>query len=77
MDGGPLGIPNTLSFSYGRALQHSARVVWKGKAENVAAAQAALVDRARMNSEASLGTMDAAKRRKLNGGEADVSLHVV
>ena len=39
--------PWNLSFSYGRALQQSVLQAWKGKKENVAAAQAALQVRAR------------------------------
>jgi len=48
-------MPWGLSFSYGRALQHAALNTWGGKAENVAAAQAAFAHRARMNSLAALG----------------------
>lgn len=48
--------PWTLSFSYGRALQNSALETWAGKAENVQAAQQALLERAKANSEAALGT---------------------
>ena len=47
--------PWPLSFSYGRALQQPSLKAWKGVASNVAAAQAALAHRARMNSLASLG----------------------
>src|SRR6185503_7504667 len=42
--------PWKLTFSYGRALQDSAVKTWAGKSENVAAAQAALIDRAEKNS---------------------------
>jgi fructose-bisphosphate aldolase, class I len=48
-------LPWTLSFSYGRALQQPSLKAWKGSAANVAAAQAALLHRARMNSLACLG----------------------
>jgi len=48
-------LPWPLSFSYGRALQHSPRVAWQGKAENYEKGQQALLERARLNSEASLG----------------------
>jgi len=44
--------PWYLGFSYGRALQNSAVSTWGGKAENVPAAQAALLARAKANSEA-------------------------
>ena len=50
---GPL--PWHLSFSYGRALQHSALAAWAGKTENVAKAQATLAHRARMNGVATVG----------------------
>jgi fructose-bisphosphate aldolase class I len=45
----------SLSFSYGRALQQSCLKAWQGKPENVKAAQAALMARAKANSEANLG----------------------
>ena len=48
-------LPWPLSFSYGRALQQPSLKAWKGAAANVAAAQAALLHRARMNSLACLG----------------------
>ena len=48
-------LPWPLSFSYGRALQQPALKAWKGAAANVAAAQAALLHRARMNGLARLG----------------------
>ena len=47
--------PWQLSISYGRALQHPVLEAWKGKAENVAAAQKALLKRARLNSLARQG----------------------
>ncbi len=50
-----LGGPWRLSFSYGRALQAAALKAWLGKAENVAAAQAAFAHRARMNGLATAG----------------------
>ena len=54
---GPL--PWKLTFSYGRALQHAAQHAWRGKPENVAAAQRAFSHRARMNGLASLGQWQA------------------
>jgi fructose-bisphosphate aldolase class I len=48
-------LPWPLTFSYGRALQHAPQKAWGGKAENVAAAQAAFAHRARMNSLAAEG----------------------
>lgn len=50
------GQPWELSFSYGRALQHWALQTWKGKLENVKAAQYALFSRARLNGAARNGT---------------------
>jgi len=47
--------PWVLTFSYGRALQASAAAAWNGKDENIGAAQAVLLHRARSNSAASLG----------------------
>ena len=48
-------LPWKLTFSYGRALQHAPQTTWKGRAENVAAAQRAFSHRARMNGLAALG----------------------
>jgi len=50
---GPLPWP--LTFSYGRALQHAPQMAWKGKLENVVAAQRAFAHRARMNGLAATG----------------------
>jgi len=47
--------PWQVSFSYGRALQQSALKAWGGKPENVAAAQAAYLHRARLNGLARSG----------------------
>src|SRR5688572_21931541 len=43
-------LPWPLSFSYGRALQAPSLKAWKGNTANVAAGQAALLHRSRMNS---------------------------
>ena len=59
---GPLPWP--LSFSYGRALQHSPQTTWSGKPENVAAAQRAFNHRAMMNGLATLGQWKADLERK-------------
>ncbi|MGE3921234.1 MAG: class I fructose-bisphosphate aldolase [Gammaproteobacteria bacterium] len=48
-------LPWNLSFSYGRALQDPALKAWQGKAENVEAAQAQLLKRAKLNSHACMG----------------------
>lgn len=47
--------PWALTFSYGRALQQSVLRAWKGEAANVAAAQAALLERAKANGSATKG----------------------
>ena len=46
--------PWNLSFSYGRALQEHCLKAWAGKDENIEAAQAALLKRARLNAAASV-----------------------
>lgn len=51
--------PWPLSFSYGRALQEPPLNAWRGQAANVAAAQQALLKRARLNSAAARGGYDA------------------
>lgn len=52
-------LPWPLSFSYGRALQASALKVWgDNPKDNIKAAQAELLHRARMNSLATLGQYD-------------------
>ncbi len=48
-----------LSFSYGRALQRSCLEAWQGNANNLRAAQAALIARAKGNSEATLSKYSA------------------
>lgn len=50
--------PWHVSFSYARALQNSTLKAWQGKPENVKAAQAALLKRAKANSDAQLGKYD-------------------
>ena len=47
--------PWNLTFSYGRALQQPAIKTWLGKSENVTAAQDALINRAKLNSLATVG----------------------
>jgi fructose-bisphosphate aldolase class I len=58
------GLPWGLSFSYGRALQAAPQHAWAGKAENVAAGQAAFTHRARMNSLAAKGEWQADLEQK-------------
>ncbi|MDB5810539.1 MAG: Fructose-bisphosphate aldolase class [Betaproteobacteria bacterium] len=55
MNAGNADLPWPLSFSYGRALQAPALKVWKGQPGNVAAAQKALFQRAKLNSAACFG----------------------
>lgn len=50
--------PWALSFSFGRALQSSTLKAWGGKADNVNAAKAAFIVRAKANSEATYGRGD-------------------
>jgi len=57
-------LPWNLTFSYGRALQAAPQKAWSGKAENVAAAQAAFLHRAKMNSLAALGKWAAELEKK-------------
>jgi fructose-bisphosphate aldolase class I len=47
--------PWYLTFSFGRALQNSAIKTWGGNDDNVPAAQAAFLTRAKANSEAQVG----------------------
>jgi fructose-bisphosphate aldolase class I len=49
------GLPWSLTFSYGRALQAAPQKTWAGKNENVAAAQRAFAHRAMMNGLAAMG----------------------
>jgi len=58
------GLPWPLSFSYGRALQAAPLKAWKGAQANVAAGQAALLHRSRMNSLASAGRYSADLERQ-------------
>ena len=51
-------LPWELSFSYGRALQAPSLAAWNGDPANVAAGQAALAHRARMNGLARTGDYD-------------------
>jgi fructose-bisphosphate aldolase class I len=53
-------LPWPLSFSYGRALQEPVLEAWRGRPEQVAQAQAALLKRSRLNSAACRGEYDAA-----------------
>jgi fructose-bisphosphate aldolase class I len=57
-------VPWKLTFSYGRALQAAPQKAWRGKADNVAAAQSAFAHRARMNGLAALGRWSADLEKK-------------
>ena len=57
-------LPWPLSFSYGRALQAPSLKAWKGSQANVAAGQAALLHRSRMNSLAASGRYSADAERQ-------------
>jgi len=48
-------LPWKISYSYGRALQHSTQKTWLGKTENVDAAKKVFSHRAHMNTLAALG----------------------
>jgi len=72
-DPGRKALPWPLTFSFGRALQHSARVTWLGKAENYGSAQTALLERARINSEATKGKYE---KSSDSLDAANTSLHV-
>merc|ERR1739845_176154 len=48
-------LPWHLSFSYGKALQKTCIVTWLGKDENKAAAQTALKNRSKANTDAVMG----------------------
>ena len=64
--------PWPLTFSYGRALQHTVLKTWRGEPNNVAAAQNALKKRASANSLASTG-----KYQQLGeSGAANESMYV-
>jgi fructose-bisphosphate aldolase class I len=52
--------PWRISFSYGRALQDAAMETWRGKPENLHAAQQAFYHRAKCNSAATLGRYSSA-----------------
>lgn len=59
MNAGGDALPWALSFSYGRALQEPAQKAWRGRDENVKAAQDAFHARARLNGAARDGSYDA------------------
>jgi len=58
--------PWALSFSFGRALQHSAIKAWGGKDENIQKGQEALIVRCKANSEAQLGKYQGSADKSAN-----------
>jgi fructose-bisphosphate aldolase class I len=58
------GLPWRLSFSYGRALQHTALETWRGQAGNVAGGQREFLKRAKLNGLATAGRYEAALERQ-------------
>jgi len=63
--------PWNLSFSYGRALQHSCIKTWAGDANNLKKAQDVFLEKAKSNSEATLGKFEGSAE-----GASGESLHV-
>lgn len=61
--------PWHVAFSYARALQNSVLKTWQGQDENVEAAQAALMRRAKMNSLAQTGKYDPKMEEDASVGE--------
>ena len=57
--------PWELGFSYGRALQQSTLEAWRGKKENVAAAQKVYLHRCELNGAARTGAYKAAMEKEL------------
>lgn len=53
-------LPWQLAFSFSRGLEQHAQQAWQGKEENVVAAQAALIDRLRLNCAADAGEYSSA-----------------
>jgi fructose-bisphosphate aldolase class I len=56
-------LPWAVAFSFARAIQQPALELWKGKDENVVAAQQALYHRARCNRAARRGEYEAAMEK--------------
>ena len=64
--------PWKISFSYGRALQDPAIEAWRGKQQNLKAAQEAFYHRAKCNSAAAIGKYTSALEGKKSAPEAAV-----
>ena len=70
--------PWALTFSYGRALQHTVLKTWQGREENIQAAQKALIERAKANSLACTGAYQSGpgKAAKIDSSSANESMYV-
>lgn len=66
--------PWGLTFSYGRALQASVLQSWKGKDENVKAAQEQLLIRAKANGEAARGVYGGSAKGKSSAGDSSLEV---
>jgi fructose-bisphosphate aldolase class I len=73
MNAAPHHLPWRLSFSFGRALQDAALEAWGGRASGVQAAQQALLNRARCNCAATIGTYGESMEK--GGAEAELTFH--
>jgi fructose-bisphosphate aldolase, class I len=60
------GNPWNVSYSYARALQDYCMKTWKGDTKNVAAAQKVFLERAKLNSLASIGKYNAAMEKEVS-----------
>ncbi|MGH7219495.1 MAG: class I fructose-bisphosphate aldolase, partial [Nitrospiraceae bacterium] len=67
-----LSKPWKISFSYGRALQDPAMEAWRGKQQNLKAAQQAFYHRAKCNGAAAIGKYTSALEGKKSVPEAAV-----
>lgn len=56
--------PWPITFSYSRAIEEPVLMAWQGKAENIAAAQKAMLHWSKMNSLAQLGKYDPQKNKR-------------
>jgi fructose-bisphosphate aldolase class I len=69
--------PWSLTFSYGRALQHTVLKTWQGRSDNVQAAQSALKERAKANSRAATGSYQTGPQKTGNlDASASESIYV-
>lgn len=57
-------LPWNVSYSYARALQEYAMKIWHGESKNIAAAQKAFVERAKLNSLAAVGKYSASMEKE-------------